>query len=294
MLKSFILLLTILFLQGCSTSSINKTFLNATAQQLQKDHKLNHGTLIIQYNLAALSKNNCIYAKDFGLVINNEKYNKAFLQKFKAIGAKNINSQVINSQAMIKSTKIKDLLQKLNCKYKFLSKEELQLVQKASNKNSSYNIKELEQLDKLTTTIPIMLPQYNVKVTSNYAMRKHPRKKQKKFHCGTDLKGHKNSPIYASADGIITTVKRKSAYGNLIEIKHSDKFITKYAHLKKIHVKEGDIVTKGQIIGVQGNSGNSTGEHLHFEIWLNNKHVNPFDFISHACNCTSHDGELKK
>ncbi|MCC8398619.1 MAG: M23 family metallopeptidase [Rickettsia endosymbiont of Labidopullus appendiculatus] len=284
MLRFYVLFIIILFLQGCSTSHTNKTFLNATAQQLQKNHKLNHGTLIIQYNLAALSKNNCIYAKNFGLVINNEKYNNAFLQKFKTIGAKNINSQVINSQAIIKSTKIKDLLLKLNYKYKFLSQAELQLVQKASNKNSSDNIKELGQLDKLTATIPIMLPQYNVKVTSHYGIRKRPRKKQK-FHCGTDLKGHKNSSIYASADVIITTVRRKSAYGNLIEIKHSDKFITKYAHLKKIHVKEGDMVIKGQIIGVQGNSGNSTGEHLHFEIWLNNKHVNPFDFISHACNC---------
>ncbi|OZG31664.1 M23 family metallopeptidase [Rickettsia endosymbiont of Culicoides newsteadi] len=286
MLKSCILLLTIiLFLQGCSTSSVNKTFLNVTAQQLQKDYKLNHGTLIIQYNLAALSKNDCIYAKNFGLVINNDKYNKAFLQKFKAIGSKNINSQAINNQAMIKSTKIKDLLIKLNCKYKFLSPEQLQLVQKASNKNSSYNLKELAQLDKLTTAIPIMLPQYNVKVTSHYGMRKHPRKKQKKFHCGIDLKGYQDFSIYASANGTIITVKRKSSYGNLIEIKHSDKFITKYAHLKKMHVKEGDIVTKGQVIGVQGNSGNSTGEHLHFEIWLNNKPVNPFDFISHACNC---------
>lgn len=68
----------------------------------------------------------------------------------------------------------------------------------------------------------------------------------------------------------------------MIEIKHSNKFITKYAHLRKIHVKEGDIVIKGQMIGLQGNSGNSTGEHLHFEIWLNNKHVDPFDFVSHS------------
>lgn len=97
MLKFYVLFIIILFLQGCSTSHINKTFLNATAQQLQKDHKLNHGTLIIQYNLAALSKNNCIYAKNFGLIINNAKYNKAFLQKFKTIGAKNINSHLGNT-----------------------------------------------------------------------------------------------------------------------------------------------------------------------------------------------------
>ncbi|MDR0774623.1 MAG: M23 family metallopeptidase [Rickettsia sp.] len=280
MLKLCILLLTILLLQGCSSSSTNKTLLTVTAQQLQKDHKLNHGTLIIQYNLAALSKNNCIYAKDFGLIINDSQYNKFFLQKFKASCAENINNQ-----AMVRSTEIKDLLLKLNCKYKFLSQEELRLVQKASNKNSSHNINELAQLDKLTTTIPIMLPQYNVKITSHYGVRKHPRKKQKKFHCGTDLKASSSSPIYASADGIITAIRRERAYGSLIEIKHSNKFITKYAHLRKIHVKAGDMVIKGQMIGLQGNSGNSTGEHLHFEIWLNNKHVNPFDFVSHACNC---------
>lgn len=110
MLKFCILLLTILLLQGCSSSSTNKTLLTVTSQQLQKDHKLNHGTLIIQYNLAALSKNNCIYAKDFGLIINNSQYNKVFLQKFKASCAENINNQ-----AMIRSTKIKNLLLKLNC-----------------------------------------------------------------------------------------------------------------------------------------------------------------------------------
>ncbi len=154
MLKFCILLLTTLLLQGCSSSSTNKTLLTITTQQLQKDHKLNHGTLIIQYNLAALSKNNCIYAKDFGLIINNSQYNKVFLQKFKASCAENINNQ-----AMIRSTKIKNLLLKLNCKYKFLSQEELRFVQKASNKNSSLNINELAQLDKLTATISIMLPQ---------------------------------------------------------------------------------------------------------------------------------------
>lgn len=78
MLKFYILLLTTLLLQGCSSPSTNKTLLTITTQQLQKDHKLNHGTLIIQYNLAALSKNNCIYAKDFGLIINSQYNTRQF------------------------------------------------------------------------------------------------------------------------------------------------------------------------------------------------------------------------
>ncbi|KAJ6645041.1 Glycine--tRNA ligase beta subunit [Pseudolycoriella hygida] len=71
---------------------------------------------------------------------------------------------------------------------------------------------------------------------------------------GIDLKGHKATPIYAAADGRIITVSRKGAYGNLIEIKHSGRFITKYAHLKKISVLEGEVVIRGQIIGLQGNT----------------------------------------
>ena len=92
------------------------------------------------------------------------------------------------------------------------------------------------KLDTLTSNIPIMPPEYTVQITSKYGIRIHPRKKKSKFHCGLDIQGKKNSPIYAAADGVVNTVGRKQAYGNLIEIKHSNKFITKYAHLKKIYI----------------------------------------------------------
>lgn len=284
MFKFLILLLTALLLQGCNTTSPDRarksrqTLLHSTSQKLQKNYKIEHADLVIRYDLTELRRNNCIYAKDYSLIINDPNYNKVFLQKFKVSGPKKINTQ-----AMKKVNQLKALLLKLNSKYRFLSQNEQKYL-KRSKHNVMY-IQELVKFDTLTSNIPIMPPEYAVLITSKYGIRKHPRKKKSKFHCGLDVQGKKNSPIYAAADGVVNTVGRKQAYGNLIEIKHSNKFITKYAHLKKIYIKAGETVSKGQIIGIQGNSGNSTGEHLHFEIWLNNKHVNPLDFLAHACNC---------
>jgi murein DD-endopeptidase MepM/ murein hydrolase activator NlpD len=279
MFKLYILLIISCLLQACSSKFGNNSFLNSTSKQLQTNYKIAHADLIIQYDLTALNKNKCLYANDLGLIINDQDYNKIFLQKFKKTNFQNINQQALN-----KSKQIKELLLKLNSKYKFLSQEELSIIKKPSD-NTTHHINELVRLNKLVSHIPVMLPEYKVKVTSHYGMRRHPKRKRKKLHNGIDLQGHKASPIYASANGLIAAINRKGAYGNMIEIKHSNKFTTKYAHLKKIYVTEGDTVIKGQIIGLQGISGNSTGEHLHFEILLNNKPINPFDFISHACNC---------
>lgn len=274
-IKIYFLLTILALLQGCN--STNKTFLKSSAEQLQKKYHYPHSNLIITYDLIKLNNSNCLYAKDFGRIINYDTYNKAFLKKIKYC---TINE--INKQAMVKSCQIRDLLLKLNIKYSFLTIDQLHTLKKNNNSN---HIEELEKLDKIALSIPIMLPEYKIKITSHYGMRRHPRKKRQKFHCGIDLQGDKAAPIYAAADGKIITVGRKSAYGNLIEIKHPSKFITKYAHLQKIYVREGDCVIRGQLIGLQGNSGNSTAEHLHFEILVNNQPINPFDFIGHACNC---------
>jgi len=273
-----ILSLTLL-VQGCNSAPIPKTLFYTTTKQLQTNYKLDHADLIVRYNLVTSNKSNRIFAQDFGLIINNEDYNKIFLQKFQPN-----NSHNISHLSMIKVKQIKNLLLKLNNKHKFLPKDTIYFVNKPSTKESNEYINDLVKLDKLASTIPIMSPQYGTKVTSHYGMRKNPHNRKKKFHFGTDLQGSKATPIYAAASGLIIFMGTKKAYGNLVEIKHSNKFSTKYAHLKKIYVKEGDIVIQGQIIGLQGNSGNSTNEHLHFEILLNNKPINPWDFLAHACN----------
>ncbi|XVN42897.1 MAG: M23 family metallopeptidase [Candidatus Rickettsia vulgarisii] len=269
-----ILFIISIILQGCGG---NRTYLKSTAEQLQKDYKLNHGAVIVSYDLAKLNKDSCIFAKDFGRIVNEAQYNKYFLRKFKRYSRNNINKQ-----SAIKLAKTKNLLMNLDNKYQFLTHEQLYHVNK---QNSSNSLSDLAKLDKTISSIPIMIPESNIRITSHYGMRKHPRKKCQKFHCGTDLISYKASPVYAAAEGRIINVGNKNHYGNLVEIKHSNKFITKYAHLRKIYVKTGEHVIRGQLIGLQGNTGNATGEHLHFEILLNNRPINPIDFISHACNC---------
>ena len=78
---------------------------------------------------------------------------------------------------------------------------------------------------------------------------------------------------------------RKNGYGNVIEIQHNSKIKTVYAHLSMIKVKPGQIVPRGIAIGRQGSTGSTTKEHLHFEVRINGRHVNPLDFIAQSYRC---------
>ena len=97
-------------------------------------------------------------------------------------------------------------------------------------------------------------------------------------HQGVDIDGEKNDPIFAAAKGEVIERGRHEAYGRYIVIKHNEKLQTKYAHLRKILVKKGEKVKKGQKIGKMGKSGWTTGYHLHFEIFKNGEKVNPLDY----------------
>ncbi|MFY9589311.1 M23 family metallopeptidase [Rickettsia endosymbiont of Halotydeus destructor] len=283
--KNYLLLLIIFVLQGCNSfnSSHDKTLLTSTAQQLEKKYKIHHAELVVQYDLTNENgSKNCLYTKNLGLIINNPNKNKIFLQKFH-----NKKPQEFNKAAGPKIVVIKNLLSQLQGKYQFLSSAEARYFAKNYNPDGKNNISELLKVDKIISSIPLMMPECDTKVTSHYGVRKSPHKKKRKkkcFHRGIDLQAKKAAPVYASATGVVTKVARVHDYGNFIEIKHFRNITTKYAHLKEMHVKEGCRVTRGQLIGIQGRTGNATGEHLHFEILLNNKPVNPFDFISHSHN----------
>ncbi|WP_253308073.1 MULTISPECIES: M23 family metallopeptidase [unclassified Rickettsia] len=285
--KNYLLLLIVFFIQGCNSFnlSLDKTLLATTTHELEKKYKINHAELVVQYDLANNTGNTkCLYAKNLAVIINNPNQNKIFLQKFH-----NRKPQEFNQAAGTKIVMIKDLLSRLQIKYKFLSSAEARYFAKSYNITAQKNnISELLKIDKIISSIPLMAPEYEAKVTSHYGARKSPHKKKRKkncFHSGIDLQAKKSSPVYAAASGIVTKVARVRDYGNFIEIKHFRKITTKYAHLKEIHIKEGCRVTRGQLIGIQGRSGNATGEHLHFEILLDNKAINPFDFISHCYKC---------
>ena len=113
-------------------------------------------------------------------------------------------------------------------------------------------------------------------INSHFNLRRfHPILKRKVPHLGTDYAASIGTPVYATALGTITHAGRKGAYGLLVEIKHANGYRTRYAHLSKILVKNGQHVTQQQTIGKVGTTGRSTGPHLHYEIIKNGTHINP-------------------
>lgn len=99
------------------------------------------------------------------------------------------------------------------------------------------------------------------------------------FHEGIDIPAGRGVPIYAVSNGRVVTSKFLDNFGNTVCIEHRDNLYTRYAHASQIVVKEGDIVKKGQLIAYVGSTGNSTGNHLHFEVRYNDFPLNPLDFL---------------
>lgn len=105
-----------------------------------------------------------------------------------------------------------------------------------------------------------------------------------RMHNGTDFAGRHGTPIYSTADGVVTHAGWSSGYGRLIKIQHEFGIETRYAHLAKMRVKVGQRVSRGERIGDMGNSGRSTGTHLHYEVRVGGKAVNPMIYIKAAQN----------
>lgn len=105
-----------------------------------------------------------------------------------------------------------------------------------------------------------------------------------RLHAGIDLAGAYGSPVHATADGVVTHAGWESGYGRLVTIRHDFGYETRYAHLSQIRVSEGDRVSRGDRIGDMGNSGRSTGTHLHYEVRTGGKPVNPMTYIKAARN----------
>ena len=129
--------------------------------------------------------------------------------------------------------------------------------------------------------IPVHWPIINHQgyTTSHFGPRYSPFTKSMKMHEGVDIVSAPGTPIVAAADGIVYKATEHKGYGKVVMIRHKYGFITVYAHNKEILVKEGRRVKQGQSIAKLGNSGRSTGYHLHFEIRINNKAIDPWNYI---------------
>ncbi|WP_199801185.1 M23 family metallopeptidase [Parerythrobacter jejuensis] len=141
-------------------------------------------------------------------------------------------------------------------------------------------------LERGLDAIPQITPtNLNVtKVSSGFGYRRDPFTGGGAMHSGLDFKGPRGAPIYAAAKGVVSYAGWKSGYGKTIEITHGNGMMTRYAHMSRYSATAGQVVDAGDPIGAIGSTGRSTGPHLHFEVRINERAVNPRPFLEAAPN----------
>ncbi|MEC9360738.1 MAG: M23 family metallopeptidase [SAR324 cluster bacterium] len=162
------------------------------------------------------------------------------------------------------------------------------------NNSDDYSdtVAQLEDLNKIIERnlsiwrqTPTMIPIRSRALSDRYGMRVDPFTKKRAFHAGIDFRARRGTPVYAPADAVVRIASRKSGFGLLVELRHgrgfypgrkkSVRYRTRFAHLSKIKVKPGQHVKRGDIIGLVGSTGRSTGSHLHYEMIINGRRKNP-------------------
>jgi murein DD-endopeptidase MepM/ murein hydrolase activator NlpD len=130
--------------------------------------------------------------------------------------------------------------------------------------------------------VPSTSPVTDVPPGSGFGFRTDPFTGRPALHTGLDFPADVGTPILAAAGGVVISTEPHPAYGNLVELDHGRGLITRYAHAHRVHVKAGDIVKRGQKIAEVGNTGRSTGPHLHFEVLVEGVPQNPARFLANA------------
>lgn len=155
------------------------------------------------------------------------------------------------------------------------------LLGKVEKREILYNKKEalLLKHSVLKETLPTLYPVEVPYTSSSFGWRRDPFLGIRAFHSGLDFSAAHGEEIMATGAGIVTMVAKEKNYGNVLKIKHGDGLETKYAHCSKILVKKGDIVERNQVIALVGNTGRSTGPHLHYEIRLNGRALDPRQYL---------------
>jgi murein DD-endopeptidase MepM/ murein hydrolase activator NlpD len=130
-----------------------------------------------------------------------------------------------------------------------------------------------------TVSIPSRNPLDGARLSSGYGMRTHPVLGGRRGHKGIDLAGPTGTPIYATADGVVSRADWFSSYGLYVSLEHGGSLQTRYGHMSRLNVAAGQRVRKGEIIGYVGSTGRSTGPHLHYEVRVNGEAVNPIPYM---------------
>ena len=213
--------------------------------------------------------------------VKNEKIN----QTEKVRGIIKISGEETESIKNTRTIKIRDSIADINTKKDM---ESISLSRTESFKGKvRENINEKDRADNQNIQIEnieskgfgkILWPVKYGKITSKFGNRNHPILKSVKFHRGVDIAVSVGTPVYSGIKGRVTFAGRKGNYGNLVEIEGNDGIKVRYAHLNSIDVVTGQKVSDGEKVAETGNTGMSTGPHLHYEIIIDENPVNPLDF----------------
>lgn len=173
-----------------------------------------------------------------------------------------------------------------------LSKEELRQSMQEIGKTIATSEAQFDRIDayflaKASIAVtsqgyPAGYPVANGWISSDYGIRTDPFTGQMGHHNGVDFAGKEGTPVVSAAGGTVTWSGLYKGYGQMVEIAHGNGYVTRYGHNKQLLVAVGQRVTKGQGLALMGSTGRSTGPHVHFEVLLNGKYMNPLGFLQSA------------
>jgi|GEM_PF-610978 len=214
--------------------------------------------------------------------LNPEKLENAALENKAAVAAEKIvkTGNIINDETAEKENIKSDPKESGAKGGPFIPYQKTSFLENYDRDAILANVDKLVLLNDIVAELPLAKPIKDAQPMSPFGRRSDPFTGRLAMHPGLDLAGATGSPIYATSNGVIESAGRNAAYGNAIDISHGFGIVTRYAHLSKILVKEGDKVKKGQKIGIQGSTGRSTGAHLHYEVRINDSPVNPIKFLN--------------
>ena len=242
------------------TNAINteeKKLYEIKSEEIAKDEKINKIEKVQEIikisgeEIADSKGNRIIKIKDTPTYINTNEN----LKNINGLNKKNYKSSI--KENVIENINVKNII----------DNQEVQRIQNIQNEN--INNKNFGK---------ILWPVKSGRITSKFGNRNHPVLKSVKFHRGVDIAVSLGTPVYAGIRGIVTFAGKRGNYGNLIEIEGSDGIKVRYAHLSKIDVVAGQRVSDGEKVAETGNTGMSTGPHLHYEIIVDDSPVNPLNF----------------
>jgi len=162
-------------------------------------------------------------------------------------------------------------------------------VQTKSYDDVEFMVKnKVKMLASIPAIMPIAIKDFR-RISSGYGWRFHPIYKTRKFHDGMDFSGTLGTPIHATGDGVVIYRNIGRGYGKKIVIDHGFGYKTVYAHLNDYNVKKGQKVRRGEVIAFLGNTGSSTGPHIHYEVRKNNKTVDPINYFFNDLTSDEYD-----